>query len=65
MEITQVRIYLTEEGHVMAYASIVLDEAFIIRDLKVIRMGGKTVVAMPRQEDKGRRLQGHGPPLEP
>ena len=52
MEITKVRIYLTDEEHVMAYASIVLDEAFIIRDLKVIGMAGKLVVAMPSKKMK-------------
>jgi stage V sporulation protein G len=52
MEITEVRIYLTGEEHVRAYASIVLDGAFIVRDLKVIEMGGKTVVAMPSKKMK-------------
>jgi len=52
MEITEVRMYLTEEEHVMAYASIVLDDAFIVRDLKVIEMGGKLVVVMPSKRMK-------------
>ena len=50
MEITEVRAYLTDEGHVVAYASIVLDGAFIVRDLKVIEIGGKTIVAMPSKK---------------
>lgn len=52
MEITEVRIYLTDEEHVIAYASIVLDEAFIIRDLKVIEMSGKIIIAMPSKKMK-------------
>jgi len=52
MEITQVRIYPTGEGPVIAYASIVLDGAFVVRDLKVIEMGGKTIVAMPSKRMK-------------
>ena len=52
MEITEVRIYLTGEEHVRAYASIVLDGAFIVRDLKVIEIGGRTIVAMPSKRMK-------------
>ena len=52
MEITEVRTYLTDEGHVVAYASIVLDGAFVVRDLKVIELGGKIVVAMPSKKMK-------------
>ena len=63
MEITEVRIYLTEEEHVLAYASIVLDEAFIIRDLKVIEMGGKIVVAMPSKKMKNGAYRDTAHPL--
>lgn len=52
MEITEVHVYLAEEEHVMAYVSIVLDECFIVRDLKVIEMGEKLVVVMPSKKTK-------------
>jgi stage V sporulation protein G len=52
MEITEVHLYLAEEEYVMAYASIVLDEVFIVRDLKVIEMGERLVVAMPSRKMK-------------
>lgn len=52
MEITEVRMYMVEEEHVMAYASIVLDEVFIVRDIKVIEMGKRLVVAMPSKKMK-------------
>lgn len=52
MEITEVRTYLSDEGHVVAYASIVLDGSFIVRDLKVIELGGKIIVAMPSKKMK-------------
>ncbi len=52
MEITEVRMYLAEEEHVLAYASIVLDEVFIVRDLKVIEMGDRLIVAMPSKKMK-------------
>ncbi len=63
MEITEVRIYLTEEEHVMSYASIVLDGAFIIRDLKVIEMGGKIIVAMPSKKMKNGTYRDTAHPL--
>jgi stage V sporulation protein G len=52
MDITEVRIYLAEEEHVMAYASIVIDDSFIVRDLKLIDMGVKVIVAMPSKKMK-------------
>ncbi len=63
MEISEVRIYLTDEEHVAAYASIVLDEAFIIRDLKVIEMGGKLIVAMPSKKMKNGTYRDTAHPL--
>jgi stage V sporulation protein G len=50
MEITEVRVHLTSEEHVLAYVSIVLDGAFIIRDLKLIEEGGRIIVAMPSKK---------------
>ncbi|MGD0229087.1 MAG: SpoVG family protein [Syntrophorhabdales bacterium] len=52
MKITEVRIHLTEEVYVMAYASIVLDESLIVRDIKLIDMGSRIVVAMPSKKMK-------------
>jgi stage V sporulation protein G len=43
---------MAEEEHVMAYASIVLDEVLIVRDIKVIEMGERLVVAMPSKKMK-------------
>ena len=47
MEITDVRIYLVSEKRVKAYASVVFDHSFIVRDLKVIDGDTKLFVAMP------------------
>ena len=35
MEITGVKIFPVSDRHVMAYVSIVRDDCFIVRDLKV------------------------------
>ena len=52
MEITGVKIYPVSEKKVKAYASIVFDEAFIVRDLKIIDGEGKLFVAMPSKKMK-------------
>lgn len=52
MQITDVKIYPVHEKKVKAYASIVFDESFIVRDLKVIDGEGKLFVAMPSKKMK-------------
>ena len=52
MEITGVKIYPVSEQKVKAYASIVFDECFIVRDLKVIDGDSKLFVAMPSKRMK-------------
>jgi stage V sporulation protein G len=49
MEITSVQIRLTAETseRVKAYATLVIDECFVIRDVKVIRGNSGLLVAMP------------------
>ncbi len=52
MEITGVKIYPVSEKKVKAYASIVFDQCFIVRDLKVIDGDTKLFVAMPSKKMK-------------
>jgi len=52
MEITGVKIYPVNEKKVRAYASIVFDQCFIVRDLKVIDGDSKLFVAMPSKKMK-------------
>jgi stage V sporulation protein G len=52
MEITDVKIYPVNEKRVKAYASIVFDDCFIVRDLKVIDGDSKLFVAMPSKKMK-------------
>lgn len=52
MEITEVRLKLAEDDHVedarlRAFASIVLDECFVVRDLKIIHKNEELLVCMP------------------
>ncbi len=52
MEITEVRVFLkdSKEGKLRAYASITLDNCFIVRDLKVIEGKKGLFVAMPSRK---------------
>jgi len=48
MEITEVRINLNKGGRIKAFAQIVIDECFLIGDIRVLEgKEGTVVVAMP------------------
>ena len=49
MEITEVRVHLRDEGDrkLKAYATITFDNAFVVRDIKVIQGKKGLFVAMP------------------
>jgi len=53
MEITEVRVFPVEgNGRLKAYATLVFDNAFIIRDLKVIEGDAGLFVSMPSRRKK-------------
>ncbi len=53
MEITEVKVFpVTESGRLKAYATIVFDNCFIIRDLKVIEGDKGFFVSMPSRRRK-------------
>ncbi len=52
MLITDVKIFPVDEKRVKAYASIVFDDCFIVRDVKVIQGDNKFFVAMPSKKMK-------------
>ena len=52
MEITEVKIYPSNEGKLKAYATMVFDNCFIIRDLKVIKSDKGFFVSMPSRRKK-------------
>ena len=56
MEITEVRIFPVDEQNLRAYVRIVIDDCFMIRDLKIIRGPKGHFVDMPSKRGKyGRR----------
>jgi stage V sporulation protein G len=50
MEITEVRIALREDNKLKAFASITLDNRFVIRGLKIIEGAKGCFVAMPSRK---------------
>ncbi|MCX7857458.1 MAG: septation regulator SpoVG [Deltaproteobacteria bacterium] len=52
MEITNVRVVPVNDKKVKAYATIVFDNCFIVRDLKIIQSDNKVFVAMPSKKMK-------------
>jgi len=52
MTITDVQIFIVNEDKLKAYASITLDDCFVIRDLKIIQGLSGTFVAMPAKKRK-------------
>ncbi|OGL38206.1 MAG: septation protein SpoVG [Candidatus Schekmanbacteria bacterium GWA2_38_11] len=64
MEVTEVRVFTVEEEKLKAYVTIIFDDCFVIRDLKVIN--GKTglFVAMPSRKRKDGRFKDLAHPLD-
>ncbi len=52
MEITDVQIYLMNEEKLKAYATVIIDNYFLIRDLKVIAGNTGLFIAMPAKKMK-------------
>ncbi len=53
MEITEIKVFPTkDEGRLKAYATIIFDDCFIVRDLKVIEGQKSLFVSMPSRKRK-------------
>jgi stage V sporulation protein G len=50
MEITEVKVFLVDEEKLKAYITIVLDNCFVVRDLKIISGNAGLFVAMPSKK---------------
>jgi len=65
MEITEVKVYPVEEDKLKAFATIVFDECFIVKDLKVIRGNTGLFVAMPNKKRKDGTFKDTVHPIKP
>ncbi len=58
MEITEVRIMPSKGGKIKAFASIVLDDCFVVNDLRVIETkDGHFMVTMPSRKARNGQLR--------
>ena len=52
MEVTEIRVFLSDEDRLKAYVTITFDNCFVVRDLKVINGNNGLFVAMPSKKKK-------------
>lgn len=52
MEITEVRVFLSDEDRLKAYVTVTFDKCFVVRDLKIIQGNNGLFVAMPSKKGK-------------
>src|SRR5204862_4884421 len=63
MEITQVKVFPVEEEKLKAYVSIVLDDCFLVSDLKVIHGPNGIFISMPSKRKKNGEFKDIAHPL--
>ena len=63
MKITEVKVYPVEEDRLKAYATITLDDCFIVRDLKIIDGAKGFFVAMPSKKRRDGQFRDIAHPL--
>jgi len=63
MEITQVKVFLVDEEKLKAYVSIVLDDCFLVSDLKVIHGPNGLFISMPSKRKKNGEFKDVAHPL--
>ncbi|OGL51696.1 MAG: septation protein SpoVG [Candidatus Schekmanbacteria bacterium RIFCSPHIGHO2_02_FULL_38_11] len=64
MEVTEVRVFPVEEEKLKAYVTIVFDDCFVVRDLKVINGKSGLFVAMPSRKRKDGTFKDLAHPLD-
>jgi stage V sporulation protein G len=63
MEITQVKVFPVDEEKLKAYVSIVLDDCFLVSDLKVIQGPNGLFISMPSKRKKSGEFKDVAHPL--
>jgi stage V sporulation protein G len=63
MDITQVKVFPVDEEKLKAYVSIVLDECFLVSDLKIIQGPNSLFVSMPSKRKKNGEFKDVAHPL--
>ncbi len=63
MDITQIRIYPVQEEKLKAFVSIILDECFVVSDIKIIQGASGLFVSMPSKKRKNGTFRDIAHPL--
>ena len=63
MVIPEVKVFPVNEDRLKAYVSITIDNAFVVRDLKIIEGTGGLFVAMPSKKRKDGQFKDIAHPL--
>lgn len=63
MEITQVKVFPVQEEKLKAYVSMVLDDCFLVSDLKVIHGPNGLFISMPSKRKKNGEFKDIAHPL--
>lgn len=63
MKITEIKVHPVNEEKLKAYVSIVLDDCFVIRDIKIIEGHEGLFVAMPSKKRKDGQFKDIAHPL--
>ena len=64
MEVTEVKIFPVNEERLKAYVTVTFDDAFIVRDVKVINGNSGLFVAMPKPQEERWYFPGYRPSAE-
>ena len=63
MKITEVKVFPVNEDRLKAYGTIIFDDAFVVRDLKIIKGHEGLFVAMPSKKRKDGQFKDIAHPL--
>ncbi len=63
MKVTEVRISLREDGRLLAFANITLDDCFVVRGLKIIAGDDGYFVSMPSRKRQNGSYQDIAHPI--
>ena len=63
MKVTEVKVFPVNEDRLKAYVTITLDDAFVVRDLKIIKGHEGLFVAMPSKKRKDGQFKDIAHPL--
>ena len=63
MEITQIRVFPVHEDKLKAFVSVILDECFVVSDIKIIQGTSGLFVSMPSKKRKNGTFRDIAHPL--